>query len=271
MKETDLGFECGRPEITDLKMEPGVVEFRAQRTRQFLSYLAPNHWNSRDQNISKADGVYTPLILRALQDLDSVVADFKLQHQPAAPPPVTVQPVATPPPEPKPSPPSPPTVVVVAPSGASDNQTVQVNESPLTVRGVVMDNLGLPTITINGVPAALRPKSAQAAEFWSDPVTLKPGDNRFEIVATNSAQAKSQLSFVAHFTPKAAPPNPKALGKQEIISLLEGGVPNSRIVELIKDRGIKFTPTPDDLNDIRAAGGNEELLQAIQQAASPAR
>ena len=272
-KEVDVGFELSRPGIIDLKTEYGATEFRDHKLRHFFTYSAMNHWDAAEStnpsvnSVAKADSQYTPLLLEALQNLDRVVAEFKIKQQAAAPPPAVVQPVVMPPAEPKAAPPSPPAVVVVAPSGAGENQTVEVNDSPLTIRGVAMDNTGLPTVTINGAPAALRPKSAQAAEFWSDPITLKPGDNTFEVVATNPAQAKSKFSFVAHFTPKAAPPNPRALGRQEIISLLQGGVPNARLVEIIKDRGIKFTPTADDLDDLRAQGATDDLIQAIRQAA----
>jgi len=58
-------------------------------------------------------------------------------------------------------------------------------------------------------------------------------------------------------------------GQTAIISLLVGAVPPPRIVAIVKERGIKFAPTMDDLNEIRAAGGNDELLQALQQAAPP--
>jgi hypothetical protein len=131
-----------------------------------------------------------------------------------------------------------------------------------------MDDSGLPTITINGVQVALRPKGANVAEFWSDPLTLKPGNNPIEIVATSPAKATSHFQFVAHFTPKVAAANPRALDKEAIISLLQGSVPAAHVVELVRDRGIKFKPTPADLNDIRAAGGSEDLIQAIQQAAA---
>jgi hypothetical protein len=272
-KEADAGFELSRAEITDLKSEFGAAEFRALKMRHFFGYVAENHWDAADSadssvnSVARADSLYTPLILRALQNFEAVVADFKLKQRAAAAPPVAVQPAVTPP-APKPAPPpSPPAVLLVAPSGAGENKTVEVDESPLTIRGVAMDNSGLPTVTINGAPAALRPKSAQAVEFWSDPLTLKPGDNTFEIVAANPAQAKSKFSFVAHYTPKAAPPNPRALNKQDVISLLQGGVPNARVAEIVKDRGIKFSPSADDLNDIRAAGGNDDLIQAIHQAA----
>jgi hypothetical protein len=51
--------------------------------------------------------------------------------------------------------------------------------------------------------------------------------------------------------------------------LLQGGVSIERLVEIVKDRGVKFSPTADDLKDIRAEGGNDELIGAIQQAAAP--
>ena len=65
--------------------------------------------------------------------------------------------------------------------------------------------------------------------------------------------------------------NPRALDRQEIIGLLQGGVPSARIVDLIKERGIKFSPSADDLNAIRAAGGTDDLIEAIQQAAAAAK
>jgi hypothetical protein len=183
---------------------------------------------------------------------------------------VVAAPVVAPPPEPKPSaPPSPPAIVVASPSGVSPNQTVEFNESPLVIRGVATDSTGILVVTINGSAANMRPQNAQAAEFWSDPLPLQPGGNRFQISASNGAHAEAKLVFTVHYTAKAAPLNPRALSKQEIVSLLQGGVPNVRIEELITDRGIKFAPTADDLNNFRAAGGNEELIQAIQQAAAP--
>jgi hypothetical protein len=88
-----------------------------------------------------------------------------------------------------------------------------------------------------------------------------------QITASNLAHVETTLSFIVHYAPKAAPVNPRALDKAEIVSLLQGGVPLPRIVEIVKDRGIKFVPTADDLNVIRAAGGNEDLVQALRAAA----
>jgi hypothetical protein len=270
-KEPDQAFAYSRTELTNLVLEFGASEFRAGGLRHFFGYSPQNHWDLVDspgttqKSLSNADNVYSPLILRALQGFDSFVMELKRKQQAATPPPVVVQPE---PPAPKPVPPSPPTLVVMAPSGAGANQTVDVNESTLTIRGVAMDESGLPTITINGAPASLRPKSENVAEFWSDPISLKSGANPFEIEATSPAKATSHFQFIVRYTPKTAPANPRALGKDEIISLLQGGVPDSHVTELVKDRGIKFVPTSADMNDIRAAGGGEDLIQAVQQAAA---
>ena len=212
----------------------------------------PIHWHNL-----RGDNIYDYYLMsseRFTFQLDAVVA----------------APVVAPPPEPKPSaPPSPPAIVVASPSGVSPNQTVEFNESPLVIRGVATDSTGILLVTINGSAANMRPQNAKAAEFWSDPLPLQPGENHFHISASNAAHAEAKLVFTIRYTGKAPPPSPRALSRQEIVSLLQGDVPNARIEELIKERGIKFAPTADDLNNFRAAGGDEELIQVIQQAAPP--
>jgi len=262
-------FEVPRNEIGNLRFTYNYLMFRNPKKRQMIFYLPQSQWGSvhTGPGVASAAGRGTDgtvSIYQALRDFDHVLA---LVRPPAlAPPPVAVQPVVSPPPEPKPA--APPAIVLASPSGAGANQVVETDESRLVIRGVAMDSTGIPVVTINGSPANMRPQNAQAADFWSDPLTLQPGGNRIQITATNSAHAEAKLVFLVHYTPKAAPPNPRALDKQDIISLLQGGVPNARIVEIIKDRGLKFSPTAGDLNDLRGEGGNDELIQAIQQAAA---
>jgi hypothetical protein len=130
-----------------------------------------------------------------------------------------------------------------------------------------MDSTGIPVVRINGSTANMRPQTTQAAEFWSDPLTLQAGTNTIQIVASNSAQVESKLILTVDYKPKAVPHvNTKGLDKQDIVSLLQGGVRAARIVDLIAQRGIKFSPGADDLSEIRAAGGTDELIQAIRQA-----
>jgi hypothetical protein len=169
-----------------------------------------------------------------------------------------------------------PTIVLTEPS-AGEGQTVEVSSSPLIIRGVVMDASGMPVVTINGRSVTMRPTSAQAAQFMSDPFVLQPGENRFEVSAINSARGQAKVAFVARLTtlsPKARPAetnNSKGLGKAEILSLLQGEVPSARVADLVKERGIKFVPAQDDLKEIRGAGGSDDLIDAINQAASSAR
>jgi len=175
-----------------------------------------------------------------------------------------------------PAPASVPTLVLTEPS-AAEGQTVEITSSPLIINGVVMDASGMPVVTVNGRSVTMRPTSAQAAQFHSDPIDLQPGENEFEVSAINSAHGQAKVTFIARFSssppkaPPAEPANSKGLGKAEILSLLKGYVPSDRVTTLVKERGIKFAPTPDDLKDIRGAGGGDDLIDAINQAAAPAR
>jgi len=170
--------------------------------------------------------------------------------------------------------PTPPTVVLIEPSVAASGQTFEVTQPAFKVRGVAMDHAGIPVVSINGTPASMRPQNAQAAEFWSDALTLHEGENRFEVVATNHAQAQAKMVFVAKYTPpsQAPPPAPvpevnsKAFTKQGILDLLGNFVPSARVTELVRQYGLRFTPTPDDLREMRAAGGKDDLVDAVLQA-----
>jgi len=269
----DIGFENDRSEVTGLQMMTSsagfirnlAVNFQIHKTVHYFSYSPPEHWGSHDKNVLRADDIYSPIIQRALRNLDGVLVDFGLK-QAAPPPPAAVQPAVahettTPPPA------TPPTIVLLAPAGARENGTVDATESPLTIRGLAMDSSGLPTVSINGVPAALRAKDAHTTEFWSDPLPLQAGNHAVQITASSPAQVTATLAFMIQYTPKTAPVNPKALDKADIISLLVGGVPADRVAQIVKDRGTKFIPTTDDLNVIRAAGGTDAVLEAIQKAA----
>ena len=167
--------------------------------------------------------------------------------------------------------PTPPTLVLIEPSIAASGQTLEVTRAAFKIRGVAMDNGGMPVVTINGSPANLRPQNPQAAEFWSD-ATLHEGDNVFEIVASNRSQAQTKLVFVAKLAPSAPPPqaapaaNPRALSKQSILDLLTNFVPSARVAELVRQNGIKFSPTQGDLKEIRSAGGQDDLIDSVLRA-----
>jgi hypothetical protein len=274
-KEKDA-FDTPTAAITDIKRDGtyNLLRLYTPQKKQTLFYQAQQDWGTVHNagtfwSASAAGAQGTTSIQRALQNFDVVLAEVKAALTPPAP--VVSQPINSPPvkPEPAPTPSQPasaPIIVITSPAGAAADQSVATDSSTLVIRGAVMDNSGMPVVTINGTPANMRPQSAQAAEFWSDSLTLKPGDNPMRINASNTAHAEARLEFTVHYSPKAAPLNPKALSKADILSLLQGAVPSERVAEIVKERGIKFTPTLEDLNDLRTAGAGDDLIQALQQA-----
>jgi hypothetical protein len=108
----------------------------------------------------------------------------------------------------------------------------------------------------------------------SDPIQLHPGENVFEIVATDAAHVQARITFVARYTPSAVVPvqnvvtrsNGKGVTKEEILSLLNGEVPSGRVTAIVRERGIGFVPTEDDLKEVRAAGGGDDLVNVLIKA-----
>jgi tetratricopeptide (TPR) repeat protein len=68
----------------------------------------------------------------------------------------------------------------------------------------------------------------------------------------------------------AKPPEPasakKPLNQVQIFALLVGQVPSHRVTMLVQERGIDFEPTDDYLQEVRLAGGEDELFSALKSA-----
>jgi Flp pilus assembly protein TadD len=68
----------------------------------------------------------------------------------------------------------------------------------------------------------------------------------------------------------AKPPEPasakKPLNPVQVFALLVGEVPNHRVTVLVQERGIDFEPTDDYLQEVRLAGGEDELISALKGA-----
>jgi hypothetical protein len=269
--KSEHSFEGSRLAIGDLRLNRGWLTFKSPKKGRMLIFLSQDRWGTVHtgpgmSSAANRESLGTSSIYKTLLNFDGVMA---LVKPPAPPPaPVIAQPVAPAPPPKPAAPPSPPAIVLSSPPGAGEDQTLELKESTVVLRGVAMDSTGIPVVRINGSPANMRPQTSQAAEFWSDPLPLQAGNNRIQIVASNSAGVEAKLDLTVHYKPKTALVNPRALDRLDIIGLLQGGVPPARILDLIKDRGIKFSPSTDDLNAIRTAGGTYELIQALQQAAS---
>jgi hypothetical protein len=272
-RKSGHAFEVSRFAINNLRLNREWLTFNAPKKGETFIYLPQDRWGSVHSGpgmgaAASRESLGTSSIYKTLLNFDGVMA---LVKPPPPPAPVIAQPVALVP-QPKPvAPPSPPAIVLSSPPGAGDNQTLEWAESTVVIRGVAMDSTGIPLVRINGSPANMRPQTSQAAEFWSDALPLQAGSNRIQIVASNSAHVETNLALNVQYkpTPKPtpAPVNPRSLDVLEIVGLLQGGVPPGRVVDLVRERGIKFSPSADDLNAVRAAGGTDDLIEAIRQAA----
>jgi len=99
---------------------------------------------------------------------------------------------------------------------------------------------------------------------------VSPGVHQVRMSAPRKKDFRQTVTVLAgketEVQTRLAPaPNPKGISKQEIIQILQAGVPSRRVVVLVRDRGINFTATEADLNEIRKAGGEDELIRAIQE------
>jgi PEGA domain len=65
-----------------------------------------------------------------------------------------------------------------------------------------------------------------------------------------------------------ATPNPSALSLQDIVGLLGNHVASARVSELVGQYGLKFSPSEADLEKIRKAGGDDNLIETIRRVAT---
>jgi len=68
----------------------------------------------------------------------------------------------------------------------------------------------------------------------------------------------------------AKPPEPasakKPLNQVQVFALLVGQVPSHRVTILVQERGIDFEPTDEYFQEVRLAGGEDELISALKDA-----
>ena len=92
-----------------------------------------------------------------------------------------------------------------------------------------------------------------------------------EAIQANYRPAVSSPSHNAPSTtsrPSANVPSGPPLSKNEIITLLQSGVPTTRVEQFVEVRGVTFAITPHIAREIKEAGGNNALIGAITAKAS---
>jgi hypothetical protein len=167
-----------------------------------------------------------------------------------------------------------PKVRVMEPEVEDPSVPVEVTESVLTLRGAAADPKGVLSVVVNDRQAELRSVGdVRIMEFSLKDLRLQEGLNRLTVVATNVDHQSTQLIATLWLRTKAAPstvsstaPAQKPLTKAQILELLRGYVQSSRVATLVEERGIDFEPADDYFKEVRAAGGEEVLIEALRKA-----
>ncbi|HKG12012.1 MAG TPA: hypothetical protein VKB12_01685, partial [Pyrinomonadaceae bacterium] len=63
-------------------------------------------------------------------------------------------------------------------------------------------------------------------------------------------------------------PTGDPLSKSEIVTMLQGGIPSSRVEQFVEVRGVNFAVSPQITAEIKAAGGDRSLIGAITEKAT---
>jgi hypothetical protein len=143
----------------------------------------------------------------------------------------------------------------------------------MALRGVTGAPIAVAEDDRKYVPSGIETAAAVSPEKVAqgpEPVKATPQPAAPETVQAPPRPEAAQSAGDDFFVASAPAPvvNPKALSKSDILELLTNSVPSPRVTTLVKERGIKFAPTTDDLKAIVEAGGDEELVEALKQAAA---
>ena len=56
------------------------------------------------------------------------------------------------------------------------------------------------------------------------------------------------------------------LHKDEILQMLQSGLPSDQVADMVEESGIDFEPTEDYYSALRKAGAGEGLINAVRKA-----
>jgi len=125
-------------------------------------------------------------------------------------------------------------------------------------------------VTLEDLTTALRSgveSERLIEEVQKNGVRLEWNDDTEQSLREAGASGKLVVAVREMAGVKADRISPKAMSLAEILGLVRAAVPNNRLVELVKERGVKFRLTPDAERQLRQAGAYEKLILAIREVA----
>jgi hypothetical protein len=159
-------------------------------------------------------------------------------------------------------------------AGAASTQT----KKPISRQGLIN------AVKINGLStselvAQIQRRGVDFEMSASDESDLQSVGARPEIIEAARSNYRAPVDTTAATTTpsrpsntqpprsNAGPPVPAGppLSKNEIITMLQGGISSARVEQFVEARGVTFALTPDTTGEIRAAGGDRSLIGAITE------
>ena len=96
-------------------------------------------------------------------------------------------------------------------------------------------------------------------------IDFAPADDFLQTLKTAGATEAFLNALRAAKHPEAASAK-KPINQLQVFALLAGQVPSRRVTMLVQERGIDFDPTDAYLQEVRLAGGEDELVSALKSA-----
>jgi len=96
-------------------------------------------------------------------------------------------------------------------------------------------------------------------------IDFAPSEDFYQTLKAAGA-SEAFLNALRAAKPPASPSVKKPLNQVQVFALLVGQVPSHRVTMLVQERGIDFEPTDDYLQEVRLAGGEDELISALKSA-----
>lgn len=126
----------------------------------------------------------------------------------------------------------------------------------------------LQQIQTRGVGFEMTPDAeAELRSVGARPEIIEAARSNYRATATADAPTPSRPLNTQPPRSNTGPPVPAGppLSKNEIITMLQGGISSSRVEQFVEARGVTFALTPDITGEIRAAGGDRSLIGAITE------
>ncbi|MEK6410539.1 MAG: hypothetical protein AABN34_26745 [Acidobacteriota bacterium] len=144
-------------------------------------------------------------------------------------------------------------------------RVVQLNALPTTEVVQAIQQRGVDFQLTSGVESEFRGAGARPEVIDAIRANYRHGERALAVRPASPAKPAPDINLGPG---KDKVPSGPSLSKAEIITLLQSGVPTTRVEQFVEARGVSFSITPQIAREIKAAGGDNALIGAITGKAS---